>query len=575
MPFGHGFFDYKLSEGTLHKGDLILVPFRNKKIPALVAKISTSSDFEDRAISLSNPKKILKLPESVVEFCLNASRESFVSPSTMLNAWLRTVPKRLEAYEPHVPKKDVHKLKNQKKSEQYFAINRYMGEKGIIEIARTEQISGRVLIVTPWQKRVDFLQNKIGCQGFHSQTAAGAAWRIWTSFLNESHGVLVTSRLGSWLAAIADVVIIDEPENDDHKQDELTPRYDSRRLIEIASEINPALRVIQISTTPALKEFKNTNFNNPDLTIDLDIKTASFNRHTRSYIESLTMQATEEMEQSALENRPIRVLHPVHGTRGRVRCADCDWMLTCPSCGAGVNADGAQAVCHRCLKKMDMPALCPVCQGMNLSKSVIGQSSLKQICLKAFPNIKLEVLDLHEWLANPISPNSTIIISNLAFIAGFAEDIRKKERLVLAFRRLMSQACVAKCRVVVQASEELALECKNWLNSEGLQKTWEIEWNERNIFGYPPAKKLIKLILPGELKDAEELKTKFSNLTENTNNFNFQGPFPVEFRPKSRAPRSVFHIFPSSELSRDQIIDNLAPFTAFGILDIDPIAFFC
>ncbi|MBU2566293.1 hypothetical protein KKG46_01905, partial [Patescibacteria group bacterium] len=116
---------------------------------------------------------------------------------------------------------------------------------------------------------------------------------------------------------------------------------------------------------------------------------------------------------------------------------------------------------------------------------------------------------------------------------------------------------------------------KTWLTGSGLEKAWASEWNERNIFGYPPAKKLIKLIVPGDLDNAKIVQNKFTELQALSDNFTFQGPFPIEFRPKSREPRSVFHIFPKAGLSRDDIIDNLAIFTAFGILDIDPIAFFC
>ncbi len=147
MPFGHCFFDYEVTEGDLHIGDLIFVPFRKQKIAALVVKKSPNSEWAGKAIKISFPQKIAKLPEAMAQFCISAAAESFVSPPTMLNAWLRTVPKKHpDESEIHVPPRNTHFPAKAKSLEHRFLVNRYYEERGIIETVLKNQANGRILV---------------------------------------------------------------------------------------------------------------------------------------------------------------------------------------------------------------------------------------------------------------------------------------------------------------------------------------------------------------------------------------------------------------------------------------------
>ena len=571
MPAGHDFFDYQLLDGTAHIGDLMLVPFRNRMIPALVAKISPTSQFADKAIALPKPDKILKLPEPIADYCLQAAHELFVSPATLLNAWLRTVPKRLSlTEEPHTPTYSSHRPANAKQVDERYLINRYTGPGSILDTAQQEQANGRVLILTPWQSRVDYLQKKLGCQGFHAQTAAGAAWKAWTGFLQEPHGMLVTTRLGAWLGICADVVIVDEPENDDYKQDELTPRYDARRLIELATQLNPALRVISIGTTPKLGREPSQA---PSLPIEVKLKIEPLVPGSRSNVESITAKTINTITQALEDHQPIRVLHAVGGARGRIRCADCGWTMACAKCGYGMTNDTTQALCRRCGHKESLPLSCPQCKGSDLAKSMVGSELLQKQLDKAFSNADIKVLDISEWQLQNLPPQSLVVVTNLNFIGGYTEDIRRKERLVIAFRRLAAQASLSKCELIVQGPEGLVNECPTWLTDVGLQKAWSKELADRKQFGYPPVRLLIKLIVMSEMDAVDPITIQLQTVLSPTG-WEVRGPYPVENRPNTRESRVIYHLIPPSDLKRAQIIPILTSFSSLGILDLDPIAFF-
>lgn len=585
MPTGHDFFDYRLDEGSVHIGDVIFIPFRSRLVPGLVAKISPTSLYADKAIAISKPIKILKFPEMLPEYCRQAARELFVSPATLLNAWLRTVPKRLGTDEPHTPFHAGRRPTGAKQIEDRYLINRYTGPDGILETVQREQANGRILILTPWQSRVDYLKARLGCNGFHAQTAAGAAWKAWTGFLREPHGMLVTTRLGAWLGISADVVIVDEPENDDYKQDELTPRYDARRLIELATEHNPALRVIHIGTTPRLSALTPPHLDrNPIINksgqselcapkIEVDLTVEPLAPGSRSNIESISARSIHQIAEALENHRPVRVLHAVGGTRGRIRCADCGWVMPCSKCGYGMNNLTTHAQCRRCGHKEQMPYACPHCGGSNLAKSIVGSDSLQKQFEKNFPKSDIKVLDLAEWQIQNLPPKSLALVTNINFIGGYTEDIRRKERLVIAFRRLACQVSLSQSELIVQGPEELVNESRSWLTDEGLKKAWAKEFADRKQFGYPPANPLIKLIATITSQDTDPLTVE---LRENLGNYEWEvrGPYAVENRPNTREPRVVYNLLPPHGLNRGQVIDILTPFSSLGILDLDPIAFF-
>jgi len=574
MPYGHCFFDYELTDGAAHVGDVILVPFRNKKIAGLVAKISPESEWADKAIKIADPQKILKLPDGVADFCVAAAAESFVSPPTMLNAWFRVVPKRHTDDEAHAPTRDTHSVKNSEKHETRYLVNRYLDPEGIIPTVISNQSNGRIVVLTPWQRRADFLAAKLACPALHADMAAGVAWRAWTGFLKQTHGVIVTTRLGAWLTSVADVAIIDEPENDDYKQDELSPRYDARRLLVLAENFNPAMRTIAVSTTPNLAYFAKHLKEDATL-LEPDVEFSRLDPKNRSAIEMLTPAANNAMEEAASAGTPIRILHTVFGTRGRVRCADCDWTMECKECGIGMHNMQTHALCRRCNAKFHLPADCPICHSTNLTKAVLGSDGLQRLCRQHFPTANVRVLDLHEWLNQALRPGTLLVVTNVAYMGGYAEDIRRQERLVLSFRRLAAQACVAKCKLIVQGTSPLIDVCPSWLNPEGVAKAWELELADRDAFKYPPAVTMAKLIVPGKVENADVVKSKLQAICEKNPDWSFRGPYPIEYWSKTREPRTVFHILPPPKMPRNRLIEELSVLTAFGIPDLDPIAFFC
>ncbi|MBU0540276.1 hypothetical protein KKF59_03835 [Patescibacteria group bacterium] len=563
-PYGVDCFDYKIGHeaGDVRVGDLIQVPFRNRQTPALVISTSEHSEFAAKTINLNKINLIFNLPAVIVPFLYCEAQRAFSSKPSVLLSWMRTVPKRQHEKLTPTP---LNHLRNGSDIATY-AINRFE------KIRRyTESSNGRVLILTPWKNRATSIAHHLSAPFLHADLNDTAAWKTWTEFVATKKSTLVATRLGAWLSIFADTVIIDEPENDDFKQDELSPRLDARQLVESAKEYRTNLQIIKVGTTCRLREIENVAAQNLP-SIQIPITYVAWNSKGRSQIEGLQVQTLSAIENAINEKRRVIILHPIKGETARVTCRDCAWTLTCQNCGFAVTRGQASAICGRCGQKTVLPAVCANCKGSALAGGRTGKDRLIRNLAGIFPTNAFSVLDLKEWHNHSLAHEALVIITDLSLIGGVAEDIRRRERLILAYRRLAAAVQNAGGKMLVQGDEELIETADSWLQSDGLLKALQAEWKERKTFKYPPAYKLIKLLIDGTAEKADEL---FARLTAALPlPWETRGPFKVAYRGKGRKERFVIHALPPTGQKESGISLNLEAFAKEAIIDLDPIAFF-
>jgi primosomal protein N' len=166
--------------------------------------------------------------------------------------------------------------------------------------------------------------------------------------------------------------------------------------------------------------------------------------------------------------------------------------------------------------------------------------------------------------------HSLIIVTNLTLISDAGEDIRRTEKLVITWRRLAAAAHATDSQLIVQGTESMLQDASAWLTQEGIEKIWGKEYKQRKDFGYPPAKRIIKLLIDHTFEEStllkEELKITLGLL------WNVSDPFPVLYRSKTRRIRHVIHLSPPENLNSEQVIHCLQPFAKKAIIDLDPIA---
>lgn len=556
-PLGVDAFDYRIPEGmTVTQGDLVLVPFRRQTLPALVADTQKTSPFANRALEIKDSYGGLRFPKSFVDFVQWTSRRTFCSPPTVLDAFLRKLPKKPGKLSPIISS-EISQLGSMESYWEAKASHR------LIKQAEEVRNQGRVLILTPWKHRATRLASELKAAYLTGDLADGAAFKAWHGFVSNPTGILIATRLGGWLSPLSDFVLIDEPAADDHKQDDLAPRYDARRLAAWAAT-HAGTRVEAYGVTAPL----HVSEMSPDIKIDLTVTPRS--RAGWSKIPMLEASALESLREHA---GPRIIIHPIRGEAARFSCRDCGWTAVCEHCQFPISPTSQGALCRRCGRRNETPLTCAKCGGTDLGKSLPGIDRLKRAWSTHEPELAVDWRGIAPAeIDQPIPKNSMVLVTDGALLAiGGTEDIRRRERTAIAFRWLADAVAKADGRLLIQSTDASYDDWEAWLGSESYELFKKNELRERRLFEYPPSVRLYKAIMP--TLDAEPwglaAETALDGIAR------LRGPFSISNRPSSRGARSLWHILPQVNVSEEILLEKLRPLVKAGvILDLDPIAFF-
>ena len=611
-PRGINAFDYEIPEGMeIVRGDLVWIPFRSSKAVGIVDALLKTVEHEGAIKSLIGRYATIHLSSKTVDLLHDLAEHSSSSLPAIAHAWLGTLPKRPKASRsPFVKSTSGDTLVGESvsRSEQMhfenlptyrltdlptLLTNHLHAEHGVIATAKQKiREKKKTLILTPWSGRAHMIANMFDTDALTSDCAAGKRFRLWREFLSGETPILIATRIGAWLCPEADCIILDEPENDDHKQDELSPRYDARWIVEEAAK--KGVEVVQIGLTPRLRDVAEESrlvgksvsrsveitHRLTDLptnrlpTIPADIAYVDIHRKDWSDIQSLQNRTLNEIEEAHSDGRQLFIIHPIHGERAGLRCADCRWQVTCERCGAMPTLAQGKLHCRRCGFAQDALISCPSCGGLNLSFTRPGRDHLAMQLSKQ--GMRATMLSIGEWQElMDIPKNSLIVLTDLSLFSGACEDLRRRERLIIAWRRLVDICASANAHLIVQADPDLLNHAREWLTCDGCLKTLQSEVEERKRFGYPPSTQLIKIIFRGSKEQADACLDQMRKLRAQDHTIAINGPFEVQFRPSHRGARWIGHVISPKErpILSDNPILTLAK-ESQAIIDLDPIAFF-
>lgn len=220
-----------------------------------------------------------------------------------------------------------------------------------------------------------------------------------------------------------------------------------------------------------------------------------------------------------------------------------------------------------------MLSACPLCGGTDFSRSRPGREALTRDLQNK--QLTAMVASLGEWHASTthLAPQSVVVLTDFSLLAGASEDIRRRERLIIAFRRLADVCGARDAHLVVQGDAAMLDDARRWLTAEGCREALQQEWDERSAFHLPPAARLVKLIVRGGGRAANEVHAELTRTAPP--HATIDGPFAVEKLPGTRTPRAVIHVtFPAS--TPDTAIQRLIlPILTTNVLaDLDPVALF-
>lgn len=535
------YFDYLVPEnilGRIKRGQLVDIPFRNKNIKGVIFALANQPDKAN--FKLKDIKEIIDplpfLHSWQLDLIKDLADYYAVSMSVFLKMIVPEIPKRLRVSHdkfldevnflgPIEPAKDIAEYWQNAKP----GLLRYYGWENKIAvylglINKILKSKKQVAIIVPQLSDIKkiyqyLLEYKDQTAIFLNDLPKNRYWQEWLKIKKGEAKIIIGTR-SAIFAPFADLglVIIDQEDNENHKQEEPNPRYNVK---DVALKIRELLncRVIFTALSPSLpslyqaQQKKWQYWEIDKLAQRPEIKVIDRQEEFKKGNYSIfSEELISRLEYNLKRARKVFLFLNRKGLATLAACKDCGYVAACPTCKLPLTLHASKKlVCHHCNYEQNLLLFCPQCQGPNIKLTGSGTEKVAQEIDKAFPLarvIKIDqetpynqqdfsaydiiigtqyAFDFVPWLdvscIGVINADTSLYLpdfragektfNNLIKLAGYLAD-DKKELLIQTF---------TPDNYIFQAIKNL--DYKNF---------YLHEIKERQLLNYPPVCKLLRLI---------------------------------------------------------------------------------
>ncbi|MFA5134587.1 MAG: primosomal protein N' [Patescibacteria group bacterium] len=561
FPKNLGIFDYEVPfsfEKTIKVGQLVTIPFRNSMREGIVIKIKQQGIEGKKIKPLAGRAQTSTLltPEQVA-LAEWISRYYSVSLGTVIKMILPSMPKRMAG------KKSpgaIHRVKygiareaaslarqaarNLAREHIFLPCNPDEHDSFIGEIARS--VKKHLLIIVPGIQDIGHikslfprnLQKKTAI--IHSKLNKSDYYRAYQSIQDSDAAITVGTKLALFMPyKKLGHIIIDQEDDQNHKQADQNPRYDSRTAAEQLARLHGA-QLMRISPAPTVVSFSRgvrktanilTTGNPPKTKLQLIDMREEHKKRNYSLFSDLLQS---EVDAALRAKKQVLLFLNKRGSSSAVLCNDCGSSLSCSTCSLPLiyHEKENALYCHRCNKKSMMPPCCPRCSGAGFTFTGTGTQKVEREVRKRWPSASSARFDADTEL-NTVLHGKDIIIGTIRILnhldwqsVGLTgvisadtflhlPDFRSSERTFQLLRKLQY---LNQSSLVVQTYSPDNAALRHFLTGEHTP-FYQHELREREAANYPPYGSLLKLIYSSRdkeqcLREAQRLyrMLKFSKL---------------------------------------------------------------
>lgn len=604
FPKSLGVFDYEIPEDLLTKiqvGHLVSIPFRSSVREGVVITI------KKRAIQGKTIRPIDTiidetpvLNEEQLKLAQWMSSYYFVSQGTIIKMMIPEIPKRLR------PIKELSWPKEQEQKE----ITIYQSDNPLLAWIHSnekllewyysffQKIRSQTLVVTPEISMIRRLQTLIPSQirprtvVFHSKLGISESYDAWKKIRSGQALVILGTKIASFLPfhKLGNIVI-DQEQDDDHKQYDQNPRFDVRKIATVLKSLYGS-NIMYVSPSPSLHTYYRASIQQvtvqritskriqPPQIIDM-----SDERKKKNY--SLISDALHDSIQNTISNNQKTFLFlNRRGQANAVMCQDCQTLIMCPNCHHPIAVHSrkvfTELLCHHCGMKHDL-LRCNNCSSIRFHYIGGGTQRLEKEIIKMFPKVSVLRIDSDSGFSDS---HAQIVIGTelgrkrltlcsfncIGVISGDSlfhlPDFRSSERTYHRLRELIAESN-ENANIIIQTFSPHHNVMKS-IQEQDPDLFYQNELADRKDLAYPPFSSLMKCIFshPNKattVERAQSLKTIVSQLAES----HVLSPLIEKQRGKYR----IYVIIKIPPLIENQKLDKIiSVIPDEWIIDRDPVS---
>ncbi|MFA5188339.1 MAG: primosomal protein N' [Patescibacteria group bacterium] len=535
------FFDYIIPEelrSEIKVGQLVEIPFRNKMVKGVILGLAESSKYE--SIKLKQISKIVEpiplLATWQITLIKDLSQYYFVSMATILKMLIPEIPKKVRLSRKKIlqelnflsaPKSEIA-LEQFYNSAKPILLRCYKFEDKIgaylALIKKVLKQDKQIVIIAPTLNELNKIYQYLGdfkeeVSVFLNDLPKNKYYYEWLRIKNSQAKIILGTRSAIFAPfKNLDLIIIDEEDNENHKQEEPNPRYNVKTIALKLQKLIIA-KVIFTARTPsmaslhnvALKEWQFYEINKPKdwpkikiIDRQIEFKKGNYSIFSEELLKCIEYNLKRAQRIFLFLNRK--------GLATVLSCKDCGYLANCPTCKLPLTCQvSKELVCHHCNYKQDIFLFCPQCKSPNIKITGTGTAKVELEISKLFPQARVLKLDIDSPLNNKKIADYDIIIGtqyafdylnwkeiNLACALNadtllYLPDYRSAEKTFNLLAGLAISMADPKKEFLVQT-----FSADNYifydLPALDYKTFYKKEITERQDLHYPPVAKLVKLI---------------------------------------------------------------------------------
>lgn len=374
----------------------------------------------------------------------------------------------------------------------------------------------------------------------HSGLTGSQRLTEWKRIMKKEARVVIGAR-SAIFAPVPDLglIIIDEEHDSSYKSGN-TPRYHARQVAMhrvsrlgiplIMGSATPSVEAWHLMNSGAIKKHtlskRLAGGAMPEISV-LDLSHEQLNG-------CLSDRLTDEIRETLNEKRQVILFLNRRGFTHFFRCRTCGYELKCRNCSVALtyHRNEGRLRCHYCGYTVPVPSQCPECGSLDVGYSGFGTEFIEDEVKAKFPlaridRIDTDVLEQKGALQEKIAafkrgetdillgtqmvakglnfPNLKLVGVILADTGLHLPDFRASERTFSLLVQVAGRAgrFFPDGKVIVQSycpeRPAISLACRNDMNS-----FYEGELQERQIIGFPPFARLLRLVFRSAEKQKAE-----------------------------------------------------------------------
>lgn len=538
------YFDYLVPEdltNTVKAGQLVEIPFRNKLVKGVILNLAESSDLGNEKLKdlekIIDPLPFLKTWQlDLIKFM---SKYYFVSMAMILKMIMPEIPKRTglakEKFSQEI--NFITSLKPEIKIEEYYKSDKpvllrsYKLEDRIKTylslIEKVLKQNKQILIIVPTLADLKKIYQYLGdykndVSVFLNDLSKNKYWYEWLRIKNGQAKIIMGTRSAIFAPFNnLDLIIIDDEDNENHKQEEPNPRYNVKT---VALKLKDILKnkVIFTALTPSLnslhkvaqKDWQYFELNKlkerPQIKIidrQIEFKKGNYSIFSEELLARIEYNLKRAKKIFLFLNRK--------GSATLMTCQDCGYLAICPTCQLPLTYHASkELICHHCNYKESLFLFCPKCKSPNLKLTGTGTEKVEQEIKKIYPHSRILKIDFDSPLISKNLADYDIIIGtqyafdfinwqeiNLIGVVNadtllYLSDYRGVEKTFNLLTKLSLFLSSSNKELIIQTFSPDNY-CFSALKSWDYKLFYQKELSERKILNYPPFSRLIKLIYQG------------------------------------------------------------------------------